>query len=125
MLIAWPLLATGSFVGAFTRLMLNSGHYEAIIARVQTNPRPAWFEEDDGVTYSVDLGPPVRVAFNPEGMLDNWSGIIFDPTGDVMQADGFDQHGKFRAPERITKLFGGDLVGCRRIWGDYYACSFT
>lgn len=78
-----------------------------------------------GVGLNVDRGPPLRVAFNPEGMLDNWSGIVFDPTGEVMQADGFDASGRFRAPDRITKLFGGDLVSCRRLWGDYYDCSFT
>jgi hypothetical protein len=61
---------------------------------------------------------------NP-GFLDNWSGIVFDPTGAVMQADGWDAAGKFRAPDAITKLFGGDIVSCSHILGDYYRCSFT
>lgn len=125
-LIAWPLLATGSFLGSMSRLLVNHGHYEAIIAKVRAHPKPSWFEEDGGVTYSVDLGPPIRVAFNPAGMLDNWSGIIYDPTGDVMLADGFDPlSGKFAAPDRVTKLFYGDLVSCRHLWGSYYECSFT
>jgi hypothetical protein len=59
-------------------------------------------------------------------MLDNWSGIIYDRTGDVMLAKGFDSTtGKFYAPDKVTKLFGGDLVGWRRLWGSYYSCSFT
>lgn len=124
--LSWQSLALGSYTGTMSRLMLNRGHYEAIIAKVRSDPRPAWFQDDDGVTYSVDLGPPIRVAFNPAGMLDNWSGIIYDPTGDVMLADGFDSKtGKFVAPDRVTKLFNGDLVSCRRLWGDYYDCSFT
>lgn len=125
-LLALPLLWFGNHVGDFARLTINRDHYEAIIAEARIARKEAWFEEHDGVTYSVVLGPPVRVAFNPAGMLDNWSGIIFDPTGDVMLADGLDpKTGKFIAPERVTKLFGGDLVGCRHLWGDYYSCSFT
>ncbi len=124
--LSWPSLALGSYTGTMSRLMLNRGNYEAIIAKVRSNPKPAWFHDDDGVTYSVDLGPPIRVAFNPAGMLDNWSGIIYDPTGDVMLADGFDpKTGKFVAPDKVTKLFHGDLVSCRWLWGDYYDCSFT
>lgn len=124
--LSWPSLALGSYTGTMSRLLLNRGHYEAIIAKVRSDPKPAWFQEDGGVTYSVDLGPPIRVAFNPAGMLDNWSGIIYDPTGDVMLADGFDpKTGKFAAPDRVTKLFNGDLVSCRRLWSHYYDCSFT
>lgn len=123
---ALPVLWAGSFIGSFTRLVANRSHYESIIDRVRAAKTPVWHEEDDGVTYSTDLGPPVRVAFNPAGMLDNWSGIIYDPTGDVMLADGFDPNkGKFLAPERVTKLFGGDLVKCRRLLSDFYICSFT
>jgi len=125
-LLAVPSIATGAFVGHWTRLMVNRGHYEAIIAKARANPEAQSFSDDDGVTYSVDIGPPVRVAFNPAGMLDNWHGIIFDPTADVMLAKGFDpRSGKFFAPDRVTKLFGGDLVSCRHLWGDYYTCSFT
>jgi hypothetical protein len=129
-LLAWPSLGAGSFSGTWTRLMVNRSHYETIITKVKRGHRApsttSSFEEDGGVEYVVDAGPPVRVAFNPEGMLDNWSGIIFDPTGEVMMAKGFDPAtGKFAAPERVTKLFGGDLVSCRHLWARYYDCSFT
>ena len=129
-LVAWPALAAGSFSGTWTRLIVNRGHYEAIIAKAMRGEHSlsttySAYEEDGGVIYVVDKGPPVRVAFNPEGMLDNWSGIVFDPTHEVMLADSFDREGKFLAPERVTKLFDGDLVGCRRLWGDYFHCSFT
>lgn len=43
-----------------------------------------------------------------------------------MLADGFDpKTGKFVAPDRVTKVFGGDLVSCRHLWSSYYDCSFT
>lgn len=125
-LLSLPSLWAGSYVGVMSRLLVERDKYEAIIARVRTHQEEAWHEDYRGVTYSVDPGPPVRVAFNPAGLLDNWSGIIYDPTGEVMLADGFDPAtGVFRAPDRITKLFSGDLVGCRHLWGDYYSCSFT
>lgn len=130
-LLGWPAFAAGGYSGTWSRLMVNRGHYETIIAKARNGERSpsstSAFEEDGGVEYIVDQGPPVRVAFNPEGLfLDNWSGIIFDPTGDVMRADGFDpKTGEFAAPDQVTKLFGGDLVGCRRIWRDYYRCHFT
>ena len=123
---ALPSLRIGSFIGSFSRLMVNHRHYEAIIAKANKTRQSVWYEDDGAITYSTDLGPPIRVAFNPAGMLDNWSGIIYDPTGDVMLANGFDpKTGKFFAPERVTKIFGGDLVGCRHLWGSYYDCSFT
>jgi hypothetical protein len=126
LMVSLPLLRTGSFVGSVTRLVANHSHYEQIIVKAQASRSPAWFEDDNGVTYSTDLGPPVRVAFNPAGMLDNWSGIIYDPTGDVMLAKGFDMRtGRFQAADRVTKLFGGDLVGCTHLWRNYYDCSFT
>lgn len=125
-LVARPMLVAGRYVGTMSRLFVNYGHYETIVAKVDAKPEASWYEEDGGVTYSVDLGPPIRIAFNPAGMLDNWSGIIYDPTGDVMLADGFDPvTGKFAAPDKVAKLFEGDLVDCRHLWGSYYHCSFT
>ena len=124
--LAWPSLAAGRFGGSLSRLLVYHSQHDAIIRKAQSHPSPDWFAEDKGVTYSVDVGPPVRVAFNRAGMLDNWSGIIYDPTGEVMLARGVDSKtGRFFAPDRITKLFNGDLVSCRHLWGSYYDCSFT
>jgi hypothetical protein len=124
--VSRPLLLAGTYVGTASRLAINRGRYDDIIDKVRAKPVAANYAEASGVTYSVDVGPPVRVAFNPDGILDNWSGIIFDPTDEVMLADGFDpKTGKFSAPDRITKLFGGDLVECWPLWGHYYRCSFT
>jgi hypothetical protein len=124
-LASWPLLQAGAWLGSLSRLGFNRSHYEAIIAKARSGGTTTAFAEDGGVTYAIDVGPPVRVAFNPDGILDNWSGIVFDPTGEVMKAHGFDASGRFYAPDRITKLFGGDLVSCRHLWGNYYNCSFT
>lgn len=125
-----PVIRLGTWLGDETLLIAYRAHYHAIIAAVRrgTSDQAAYgaWRHDGAVTYVADAAPPRRVAFEPSGMLDNWSGIIWDPTHEVMKANGFDPHtGRFRAPERITKLFGGDLVGCRRLGGDWFDCSFT
>ena len=120
-----PVAWVAGWLGDLSRIAVEHRRYEAIIAEYSASPRPEWFAEQCGITFNVDPGPPVRVAFNPGGFLDNWSGIIHDPSGEVMLADGFDEQGGFRAPDRITRIFGGDLVRCRWLWGDYYSCSFT
>ena len=131
LVVAWfgaalPILWAGEYMGNLSRLAVNETNYRDIVNIAQTRRKADWYTEHDGITYSVDIGPPVRIAFNPAGMLNNWSAIIFDPTGDVMLANGFDsKNGRFYAPERVTKLFGGNLVRCRSLWGDYYTCSFT
>jgi hypothetical protein len=131
-LMALPMTWMGSRVGTAAVLAVSQSHFSSIIKNARLMKRDGNGEnyttylKDDGVTYIVDFGPPVRVAFNPEGFLDNWNGIVFDPSGDVAKARGFNPvSGKFFAPENITNLFGGDLVQCRPYWGDFYECSFT
>ena len=118
------------FLGNETLLITYLQRYRGIIEKVQREPDPTagsgTWQQDRGTTYIVDYGTPRRVAFEPSGILDNWSGIVWDPTHDVMKADGFDaKTGRFHAPDRITKMFGGDLVTCRRLGGDWFDCSFT
>lgn len=120
--VAWCLDWT-SFLG-------NRSEYQEIVRLAQEgafNGPAEGFQEHDGITFMIDEGRPLRVAFlMPGGFLDNWSGVIYDPTGDVMLADGWDvQTGVFFAPERVTKLFYGDLVSCRHLSGRFYQCSFT
>ena len=123
-----PILWSGAYVGVYGKLLLNHSEYELIVRQnnVQIGGEPIQsLSTENGIEYEIDSGPPVRFAFEPDGILDNWSGIVYDPSGDVMLADGFDSKGKFRAPDRVTKLFGGDLVSCSHFFGHYYKCGFT
>jgi hypothetical protein len=123
--LALPALWAGDRAGNLSQLAVNYTQYEVIIAQAKQSGGDSK-REKHSIAHYIDLGPPVRVAFNQQGFLDNWSGIIYDPTGIVMQADGFDPvSGDFAASDNITKLFGGDLVNCRHLWGNYYDCSFT
>ena len=124
-----PIFSLGSLSGAWISLASNRARYEEIVASLQAgrrDPADGQRQVERGITFIADVGPPLRVAFNPDGILDNWSAIVFDPTQAVMRADGFDPiSGKFAAPDSITKLFGGDLVRCRRLSDNYFFCSFT
>lgn len=67
----------------------------------------------------------MRVAFmTMPGFIDNWTGVVHDPTHRVALARGFSETG-FSAPRDVQELFGGDIVSCSRLIGAYYECSFT
>lgn len=83
-------------------------------------PRNQWLGRKWGVDFVVADSAPLRVAFpKPGQFLDNWSGIVYDPTGAVEQGD-FDTY-----PTQIKKLFDGDMVVCDHIVGPWYDCAFT
>lgn len=81
-----------------------------------------------GIRVVLDGGPPIRVAFpQPGGIIDNWEGVVYDPTGAVGAATGWRDGvpGNYSAPVRVRVLFGGDLVACRHVRASFYRCWFT
>ena len=47
-------------------------------------------DSTSGVQFQVDAGPPRRVAFlQPGSILDNWEGVVYDPSGRVATATGW------------------------------------
>ena len=60
----------------------------------------------------IDKGPPIRIGFVWDGILDNWHGIVYEPTGIVLTKRG-------------ERLFGGDLIYAKRLYEDWYYCAFT
>ena len=125
MLIA-PLI-TRLVVYAEFAVMLPT--YDRIVDAVTKVPLSRESSSSDAaIRYLVDNGPPVRVAFPKEGIIDNWWGVIYDPSDAVAQAKGWNfDTGKqvFTASPEVRTLFGGDLVSCWRIYRHYFACSFT
>ena len=83
----------------------------------------------DGVDFDVDTGPPMRIAFpRPGGLLDNWEGVVYDPTDVVRAAQGWSFSGNkqdFTAPAAVRTLFGGDMVACELVTEHFYRCWFT
>jgi hypothetical protein len=130
LVLALPVVWAVAWTFDWASFLNNRSDYEEVVrlaqeGRFDANVRD--YQEHDGTTFMLDAGPPRRVAFPmPGGFLDNWSGVIYDPTGDVMLADGFDsESGEFTAPDRVTKLFYGDIVSCKHMLDSFYSCSFT
>ena len=79
--------------------------------------------------YEIDLGPPVRVAFTWQaGVTDNWVGLVYDPTGIVMNANQFKRdQSNWNEPSlaHVKHLFGGDIFQTRHLKDNWYLCFFT
>lgn len=113
-LIGLSLFFTEGFrwgrVGLFT---LRTSHYEELLAEARRSGSVG-----SGVGVQ-DEGPPVRYAFYwQRGILDNWSGVVYDPSGELMKVNDSTNHG-------LHLLFGGTLYKCERLRGHWYLCWFT
>lgn len=106
----WFVLPT-NYIGAYIRARAESNGYEETIRQAQAGEAVSC--DDRLYSCMVDEGPPVRVAFVWGGILDNWVGAIYDPHHVILDA------------KRYEKLFGGDMLGCERLWDSYYFCGFT
>ena len=77
----------------------------------------------------IEPGPPLRVVFvQPGGVLDNWVGIVYDPTGIVINARQFkDDWSNWNDPalKEVRQMFGGDLRWVEPLGGPWYRCTFT
>ncbi|MDP7034634.1 MAG: hypothetical protein QF752_09100 [Planctomycetota bacterium] len=78
--------------------------------------------EDLGRT---DNGPPkLHGFFWQRGILDNWSVVVYDPTGRVAKindANGWDEIHS----HDLSSLFGGTYYRCQHVGGGWYICWFT
>ncbi len=104
--------------------------YEARVAEIyqmsQQQLQGLLQENKAAITYkdcSIDLGPPIRVAFVWDGIIDNWYGVIYDPSDTVQQAN--EKEWSDPSYRELKGIFGGDLVGVTHIEGHWYFCSFT
>jgi len=102
-------------IGTYAYLLRHHSAYQRVLEHVRRSPGRA-AGTFDGVEYRVEIGP-TRVIFPwPGGLLDNWYGVVHDPSGGVTRAP---------QDEAIRELFGGDIIGVRHLWGPWYLCSFT
>lgn len=104
----------------------HKSQYEAVIARVSSAAECPPLNSDNA-GWDVDCGPPRRIAFPmPGGIIDNWVGVVYDPTGLVMEVNQVDlkdlKNPKFA---HVVGLFGGDMIYARHLFGHWYMCSFT
>jgi len=129
MVLFAPLAHLGSLLTGHVRFWLLRDTYEPLVFEMRSAPEATtgWVDAR-GVAYRLDLGPPVRIAFLwPGGVLDNWCGAVFDPSGAVGTLVATDPAVSDPGAGRgaLAYLFGGDLVGCSELDAPYYACCFT
>jgi hypothetical protein len=136
LLCAACLIATGVFLftpygtllGTYFRFYRHLEHYEAVVAQISQADIGTLTERQQSQEYIIDKGPPVRIAFVWHVMIDNWIGIVYDPSGEVMRANVFKRDwSNWKDPQLrpVKALFGGDLYMTRKLWKDWYCCWFT
>ena len=126
----WGLARIGDAVEFRLRFARLEPRYAALVpGLLRDAPATSGYQKWGGVTVVVDSGPPKRLAFlQPGGIIDNWEGIVHDPTGAVAQARGwrYDRgEQEFTSPPAVRGLFGGDIVRCEHVRGPWYRCWFT
>jgi hypothetical protein len=117
----------GPDVGVYSRLWRNESGYMRQVNKIM---RTKSKEERDKLQYPIiiDEGPPIRIAFSWGGIVDNWHGIVYDPTGAVLKASEFKgDWSNWNSPTlaKVKKLFDGDMTSARHLWGPWYYCTFT
>jgi hypothetical protein len=96
-------------LGIHAKFRMERALYEAAVAEIKAGTPPRCVAAR---TCIHEPGSQMPLAFPWDGIVDNWIGIVYDPTGTVVDVD------------RFRGIFGGDLVGCRRVIGPYFVCSF-
>lgn len=129
LILFFPTTSVGAWATERLRFMRDRSTYERIVAEARdkmASTSPHEFLEEHGLNYAVDPGSPFRVAFLwPGGILDNWCGAVFDPSGEVMGINELALGTTAWRNHRTTRLFGGDMTSCRPLDELYYLCCFT
>jgi hypothetical protein len=116
----------GTILSMDVRFLIAKPHYERRLAEVLA----IGADRLDVDVAGVEPGFPKRVAFywwkgfGP----DNWIGLVYDPSGEVMHAVNFlaNPSATFDpVQDEVRNLFGGSLYASRHLTGHWYICWFT
>ena len=102
-----PIQSALTWTGAAIRVRLNEEEYERVALDALAQPAGM----DQALEWRRDNGPPPRVVLWWSGFLDNWIGVVYDPSQTLESAS--------------EKVFGGDLVRRWHLWGPWYYVGFT
>lgn len=104
--------------------------YSEIVAELQSGSI-ARTGEHLGIAYTSENEPDFRVAFSWAGIIDNWYGVIYDPSGKIMHYNKSDPPLSGHLPitdeelEKISMIFGGVIYKAEHLGGNWYLGWFT
>ncbi|HIG83281.1 MAG TPA: hypothetical protein EYG40_14360 [Verrucomicrobia bacterium] len=106
--------------------------YSEIVANVKSETGPQKGNHL-GIYYRSEIDPVFRVTFPWSGIVDNWYGIIYDPSGKVLRCNESDPRFPGPGPEapedkelsQIRMVFGGLLYKAEHLGNHWYLCWFT
>jgi hypothetical protein len=118
------LFAGCRFLSQDVRFLISKAHYERRLEEILTGKVTRCAD-----VAGIEFGPPDRVAFYwKRGVTDNWVGLVYDPSGEVLQAREFRRDwSNWSDPklEKVRDLFGGAMYNARHLTGPWYICWFT
>ena len=107
------IIIFGDRLAIDARFAMARADYETELERIREG-QPASHPD---FAYMEETGAGLRVAFYwKRGIVDNWSGIVFDPSDSLADAS-------LSSGQR--SYFGGDLIYSRHLSGHWYLCGFT
>ena len=113
--------------------------YVEIIDKIKLNEISAK-GKFEGVNYDSETNKVTRVSFSWGGIIDNWKGIVYDPTNELSKiAENNGIHinyikGKPLSPTEkqyiketteLKMLFGGVIYKVEKMTDNWYLCWFT
>ena len=113
--------------------------YVEIINKIKVNEISAK-GKFEGINYDSETNKVTRVSFSWGGILDNWKGIVYDPTNELSKiAENNGIHinyikGKSLTPAEkqyiketteLKMLFGGVIYKVKKMRDNWYLCWFT
>lgn len=130
--VAVAFVTFGGRCARLARFHLMKASYQNAIGQIAAHNAKSGFEQDAIInegSYQIDSGPPIRVIFPwPGGILDNWQGVVYDPTGTIMRINEIaEPFAEVHDPplNQLQWLFGGKLIAVERLQDGWYFCWFT
>ena len=126
-------------LGDKLRFLRYEKKYVQIIEKIETK-KISSNGSVNGISYNTEADPVMRVSFSWGGILDNWRGIIYDPTNELstiaennqININSGDRNSLTPADEEYIKettelklLFGGVIYKVKKMANNWYLCWFT
>ena len=116
--LAVPLIVVVSLASLMTPPVFLAGIYTRSLIEIPTYRSAIELKGPDSFPKCTNSDACEQdgqwIIFSWGGFLDNWSGVVYDPSGTIETA-----------PKDHKSAFGGDLISVRHLWGAWYYCGFT